>query len=60
MRLDRQTGMIEAIAYLYEPVNSRTNITAEIGAPITELATAAIPATAKIDKTVSSIPRNGT
>ena len=42
-------GNVEAIAYSYEPVSYNTKIIAVIGAPITELETAAIPDTANTD-----------
>ena len=42
-------GKVAAIAYSYEPVSSKTNIIAVIGAPITELETAAIPETARTE-----------
>ena len=42
-------GKVAAIAYSYEPVNSNTRIIAVIGAPITELDTAAIPETESTD-----------
>ena len=49
-------GKVAAIAYSYEPVNSKTKIIEVTGAPITELETAAIPATANIGK--NSIPKS--
>ena len=40
-------GNVAAIAYSYEPVSYKTSIIAVIGAPITELDTAAMPETAR-------------
>ena len=42
-------GNVAAIAYSYDPVSSKTSIIAVIGAPITELETAAMPETARTD-----------
>ena len=42
-------GNVAAIAYSYDPVSSKTKIIAVIGAPITELETAAIAETASTE-----------
>ena len=59
--LENQTtiGNVAAIAYSYDPVSSNTNMTAVIGAPITELDTAAIPETARTESNSGLIDVTG-